>query len=60
MSILLIILGAIGWVVNINGWFIVPTILYKGLIICGLIGFIVAILIHVVTVNKINNKFNKF
>lgn len=52
MGIILIILGALGWIININGWFAVPVLLYKGLIVGGIVWQVIVILIHIITMNK--------
>ena len=59
MGILLIILGIIGWVVSVNGWFIVPVILYKGLIIGGIAWLLICLLFNIIIHRKATKTFNK-
>ena len=56
MSILLIILGAVGWVLNINGLLIVPPVLYYGLIIAGVVWILIVTVIDMHVSSKISNK----
>lgn len=57
MAIVLIILGILGWIVDVNSWFIVPEIVYKGLIIGGAVWLVIALLCHILVTNEISKRF---
>ncbi len=57
MSILLVIIGIIGWIISVNGWFVVPTLLWKGCLLVGVIILAIQFLAYVVFSHKINKEF---
>ena len=60
MSILLVIIGFIGWIVSVNGWFIIPTILWKGCLVVGLVILAIQFLVSVFIGNKVKSHFKHF
>lgn len=57
MAIVLIILGVLAWIVDVNSWFIVPEIVYKGLIVGGAAWLVFALLFNVFVTHNITKKF---
>lgn len=57
MAIILIILGSIGWIADINQWFIVPSVLYKGALVLGTVWIVLSMIYNIITRNKINKFF---
>lgn len=53
MEIIILLLGVLGWIISINGWFIIPAVVYKGFMILGLVWIIIKLILIIIGTIKI-------
>lgn len=57
MAIVLILLGILGWIVDVNNLLVIPSIIYYGLIVVGVAVIIIQLLITLAGFINIKKKF---
>lgn len=57
MEIILLLIALVGWIVNTNGWFIVPTLAIQICAVLGVVILAIKLIIYVRTKRRINKHF---
>ena len=60
MGILLIILGAIGWIISANNLLVIPTVLYVGCMVVGAVIVLIQVGVYLKTAHTVKKTFDMF
>lgn len=60
MEIILVLLALVGWVINVNGWFVIPELVITVLFGLGVGIFVAKLIILITATRKSRKQFKNF